>query len=92
MFSIFGAAGQVAVARWGASSEASREDKSAGWLSKWIPLKKLTDQEYEVILEEKILRVDAEIAIIDEHIADLKAQKQAQAGGSQDSRQPDRKK
>lgn len=37
-------------------------------------MKQLTDKEYENILEEKLLRLDAEIAIIDDNVAELKAQ------------------
>ncbi|KAI9716326.1 MAG: hypothetical protein M1812_005391 [Candelaria pacifica] len=40
--------------------------------SKWSPMKVLTDGEYEVMLREKLLRVDAEIAIIDQNISSLK--------------------
>ena len=35
-------------------------------------MKRLTDKEYEEKLEEKILRLEAEIAIIDENIESLK--------------------
>lgn len=55
-------------------------EKSESWFkSKWSPMKKLTDQEYENILEEKLLRLDAEIAIIDDDVAALKAEKNEQA-------------
>ncbi|KAF7516039.1 hypothetical protein G7054_g14327 [Neopestalotiopsis clavispora] len=56
----------------------SREpsEKTSILASKWSPLKKLTDQEYEKLLEEKILKLDAEIAIIDDNIAALKASAQ----------------
>jgi hypothetical protein len=41
-----------------------------GWLnSKWSPVKALSDEEYGRILEERLLRVNAEIAILDESIA-----------------------
>lgn len=36
-------------------------------------MKRLSDKEYEEKLEEKILRINAEIAIIDENIASLRA-------------------
>lgn len=42
-------------------------------------MKKLTDQEYEHILEEKLLRLDAEIAIIDDDVAALRAKMGEQA-------------
>lgn len=62
---------------WTASRKAER--KSDSWLnSKWSPMKQLTDQEYQNILEEKLLRLDAEIAIIDDNVAELKAQMKEQ--------------
>ncbi|KAF4582839.1 beta-ketoacyl synthase [Ophiocordyceps camponoti-floridani] len=43
------------------------------WLeSKWLPFRKVTDEEYMERLGEKILRVEADIAICDERIARLK--------------------
>lgn len=46
------------------------------WLaSKWSPLQPLSDQEYEDRLREKMLRFDAEIAMIDDKIAALKEAK-----------------
>lgn len=56
----------------------SREPKEKTSLlsSKWSPLKPLTEKEYEHILEERILRLNAEIAVIDDHIASLKTQKE----------------
>ena len=46
----------------------------SSWLdSKWSPMKRLTDKEYEEKLEEKILRLEAEIAIINENIESLRA-------------------
>lgn len=41
--------------------------------SKWVPLKALSDQQYEEILQEKLLKVEVEISMIDEKIATLKA-------------------
>ncbi|KAI0446084.1 hypothetical protein F4803DRAFT_78496 [Xylaria telfairii] len=44
------------------------------WLeSKWSPMQRLSDEDYMNKIEEKILRLDAEIAIIDDNIASLKA-------------------
>lgn len=39
--------------------------------SKWIPLRTLSDQEYRWMLEEKLLSVEAEIALIDDKIQEL---------------------
>ncbi|KAI0449541.1 hypothetical protein F5B21DRAFT_494119 [Xylaria acuta] len=44
------------------------------WLdSKWSPMQRLSDKDYMNKIEEKILRLDAEIAIIDDNIASLKS-------------------
>lgn len=48
------------------------------WLdSKWSPLTRLSDADYVERLEEKLLRIDADLAIIDDHIASLKAKENA---------------
>jgi hypothetical protein len=39
--------------------------------SKWIPLRTLSDQEYRGMLGEKLLSVEAEIALLDDKIAEL---------------------
>jgi hypothetical protein len=64
--------GQVVVNYW--SSHPSRQDGEDGsWLrSKWSPLKKLTDREYIEMMEEKMLKLDVEIALIDDRIAELR--------------------
>lgn len=41
--------------------------------SKWIPLKSLSDQDYRGMLSEKLLSIEAEIALIDEKIEALEA-------------------
>ncbi|KAI8966782.1 hypothetical protein F5Y11DRAFT_3460 [Daldinia sp. FL1419] len=51
--------------------------KSSWFDSKWSPLKRLSDKEYEEKLEEKILRINAEISIIDDNIASLRASSSA---------------
>lgn len=45
--------------------------------SKWNPIKKLTDEEYERMLRGKLLAVDAELAITNEAIDELE---KAEAG------------
>ena len=39
--------------------------------SKWIPLRQLTDEDYHGILSEKLLSIEAEIALLDEKIEEL---------------------
>ena len=41
--------------------------------SKWMPLKALSDQQYEEMLQQKIFKIDVEISMIDERITNLKA-------------------
>ncbi|KAK1768570.1 hypothetical protein QBC33DRAFT_535419 [Phialemonium atrogriseum] len=42
--------------------------------SKWSPVTPLSDQEYEEFLEEKLLKVEAEIALLDDNIRALQSQ------------------
>ena len=86
MFSIFGLVGQgiynFADARHSemqqSGSEAPQEQSIWENLlnSRWSPVKALSDKEYKQMLEEKLLRLDAEIALIDDDIAKLKENKQ----------------
>ncbi|KAI4095980.1 MAG: hypothetical protein L6R37_007010 [Teloschistes peruensis] len=41
--------------------------------SQWSPMKVLSDEEYEKMLRQKLLRADAEIAILEDDIAEAKA-------------------
>lgn len=43
--------------------------------SRWVPLKHLSDEEYVGMLNEKTVRIDAEIAILDERITVLEKSK-----------------
>ncbi|KAI9148022.1 hypothetical protein HJFPF1_11843 [Paramyrothecium foliicola] len=71
-WSVAGAGGQL-IANQVVSYQARHHPEKESWLaSKWSPLKKITDQEYVDMMEEKILVVDADIALIDERIAVLR--------------------
>jgi hypothetical protein len=39
--------------------------------SRWVPLKSLSDEEYKRILNEKLLSIEAEIALLDEKILEI---------------------
>lgn len=39
--------------------------------SKWIPLRSLSDKEYREMLGEKLLSIEAEIALLDDKIEEL---------------------
>ena len=82
MFAVFGAAGQamynMADARNSGLSDAEEQkDLKNSWLnSKWSPMKVLSDHEYENMLQEKLLKVNAEIALVDENIKALRVQEE----------------
>lgn len=81
MFAIFGAAGQAvynrADARNSELAEKGESEKKHSFLnSKWSPMKVLSDSEYENMLREKLLRVNAQIALVDENIEALRAQEE----------------
>lgn len=72
-------------------AEASSGEKKSSWMdSKWSPVTRLSDEKYESILEEKLLSIEADIAIIDESLVALKAQKVAEEAAKQPSSQGDR--
>ncbi|KAI0014030.1 hypothetical protein F4779DRAFT_612838 [Xylariaceae sp. FL0662B] len=52
--------------------------KSSWFDSQWIPVRRLSDQEYEEKLEEKILRLEADISIVEDNINSLKKSGNAQ--------------
>jgi hypothetical protein len=77
VFAMLGGAGQtiynLADARHGAySNSPAKLETRSRWLdSKWSPVRVLSDDEYEGMLQEKLLRLKAEIALIDENIVEL---------------------
>lgn len=78
VFSLLGAGGQFASNRW--SGPENSPKKSSGWFtSKWSPMTKLSDEDYKTMLEEKILRVEADLAILDENRAALVAEEESRA-------------
>jgi len=95
MFALFGATGQAiynrSVARNASLSQTalSNSEKFSWMNSKWSPMKVLSDAEYEKMLQEKLLRVNAEIALVDENIEALRAQEQDIAARSVSSESKD---
>jgi hypothetical protein len=51
--------------------------------SKWIPLRSLSDQEYRDMLSEKLLSIEAEIALLDDKIEELEKSRPVSAPTSQ---------
>jgi hypothetical protein len=79
VFSALGAGGQAVTNATG-NGDSVPSQKRGSWLdSKWSPLTPLTDQQYEAMLREKILRLDAEIALLDDDIAQLKGSRDGRA-------------
>lgn len=76
IFSLLGYAGQSAFNRVDAWQMHRAQNPSKPLAvrmaeSKWIPLKHLSDEEYRGILSEKLLSIEAEIALLDEKIEGL---------------------
>ena len=61
-----------------AAIQAPPEPKEPFWRralnSNWSPMKVLTDEQYAALLKEKLLRVDTDIALIDDDIIKWKRQ------------------
>ncbi|KAK6207920.1 hypothetical protein QIS74_13001 [Colletotrichum tabaci] len=76
VFSLIGGTGQAFYNSVQGRPEATEKRKSI-FESSWSPLKKLSDDEYRDMIEEKMLKIDAEIALIDDKIAELRAAKEA---------------
>lgn len=62
------------------------DDAKGFWHSKWSPITPLSDQEYKHTIEEKLLRLDADIAIIDEEIKALRDAEKQQGLNSEGGR------
>lgn len=54
----------------------SRKERKSIFESKWSPLRKISDEEYKDMMDEKILRLDAEISLIEDKIAELRREDQ----------------
>lgn len=95
MFSIFGFAGQALYNSYDKSAQPVSPDAppQRNFLQrladrKWTPFTVLTDAEYEDMLKEKLLRIEAELSVVDDRIAELKvkdAQMKAAAADQNDN-------
>jgi hypothetical protein len=79
MFSIYGALGQTlynyADTQKSARAEATPNSKTNSWIdSKWSPIRRISEAEYEEMLQEKLLRVNVEIALVDDKIDEIRAE------------------
>ena len=90
MFSLVGALGQTlynkADTRRSATAETSLDGKKSSWIdSKWSPIRRISEAEYEEILQEKLLRIDVEIAMVDGKIEEIRAEERELAAKKTDS-------
>ncbi|CAK7210604.1 hypothetical protein SCUCBS95973_000845 [Sporothrix curviconia] len=89
IFSIFGASGQAIINKMPTGDEASAADAKAksSWLdSKWSPVTPMTDAQYAAFIDDKVLKLDVEVAMIDDKLAALRASK-----AERDAQSPPRK-
>jgi len=82
VFAMLGGLGQAASdlfeARRQSSLDTADSHKRKSWMdSKWSPVTALSDSDYESMLQERLLRVNAEIALVDEGIQALRAGSQS---------------
>lgn len=87
MFSLLGYCGQSAFNRLDAWQMEKAQNPSKPLAqriaeSKWIPLRHLSDEEYRGILSEKLLSIEAEIALLDEKIEELEKTRPATSSPS----------
>lgn len=82
MWSLFGCVGQVAYNRFSVPRDDQQQQlsKEGFWermaKKSWSPVTVMSDEEYSKMLHERMLRVDAEIAILDDKLDALKKQQQ----------------
>lgn len=89
MFTLFGYVGQTVYNKLDArySEQATvemqkeKEEKKGLWNKvadmKWSPMKKLSDEEYGNMLKERLLRVEADIALVDEELEKVKIEEES---------------
>jgi hypothetical protein len=84
MWSLIGGAGQMTYNAF--ANRPKAEPKEGFWKrlanKSWSPVKAMSDEEYAKVLRERMLKVDVEIALLDDKIAALrKQQEEEQASG-----------
>ncbi|KAK3368159.1 hypothetical protein B0H63DRAFT_487867 [Podospora didyma] len=77
VFTLLGAGGQGLANIFSRKGDPDAAPKKGFLESRWSPVTPLTDQAYERMLEEKLLRVEADLAILDDHIKAVQAEGKA---------------
>jgi hypothetical protein len=75
VFSVFGASGQAIVNAISTGVAPDGKPKSSWLDSKWSPVTPMTDTEYATFIQDKILKLDVEMSMIDDQLAALRARK-----------------
>lgn len=75
IFSIFGASGQAVVNAMPTNATPDNKSKTSWLDSKWSPVTPMTDTEYATFIQDKILKFDVEVSMIDDQLAALRARK-----------------
>ncbi|KAK5115840.1 hypothetical protein LTR85_009434 [Meristemomyces frigidus] len=80
MWSLFGCVGQLAYNRYSVAPKEQQQPKVGFWQrvaeKRWSPVTFMSNEEYAEKLREKLLKVDVEIAVLDDKIAALRKQQQ----------------
>ncbi|KAJ4260632.1 hypothetical protein NW762_007376 [Fusarium torreyae] len=79
VWAVVGTGGQMIANRVSTRHPNVKDENQPSFLSRLNPLKKLSDQEYMDMMSEKMLRMDADIALIDDRIAELRKLAQEEA-------------
>ena len=89
MFTLFGYAGQIVYNKLDTTHSEhvavemhnGKEEKKGLWNKvadmKWSPMKKLSDEEYGNLLKERLLRIEADIALVDEELEKVRSEEKA---------------
>ncbi|KAL2271514.1 hypothetical protein VTJ83DRAFT_885 [Remersonia thermophila] len=77
VLSLLGAGGQAVINRREATAPAPKKEEpeptpSNKWWSRWSPITRLSDEDYAGILEERILQLEADIALVDDRIKEIR--------------------
>lgn len=81
LWGVIGLTGQGISNRYEASKNRPK-DEQGSFMRSWSPLKKLTDEEYLDMLNNKILKAEVDIALIDDKIAELRQLEEQQKTAS----------
>lgn len=71
-FGVIAMTAQVGIDMFGDRITSFRSGSLAQRSAAWSPLKPLTDEEYEKILQQKLLKVEVEISLVDDQLAELR--------------------